>query len=192
MDICKNCSTPFEKKTHNQLYFYHNSFKRRIAEDPVLKEKYETVRKSAWNKYNHSEKNKLNQQAYRDRNPDRLKIYYEKKKEEVKAKIKDYQAGHADLVKMWRLKYRKGEKRKVVALRYAKSPKGKNSAKRYRSSEKGLLAIRYKEQRRRARERQVVHAFTKKEWSSLRDKTNGFCPKCNNCVGKENLTIDHV
>ena len=45
---------------------------------------------------------------------------------------------------------------------------------------------------RRARRNNVVHAFTQAEWHAKLHATGGYCPICNQHIGLQKLTLDHI
>jgi 5-methylcytosine-specific restriction endonuclease McrA len=46
--------------------------------------------------------------------------------------------------------------------------------------------------KRRAKKKEVVHAFKISEWIQKKNNTNGICPKCNLFVGLRKITLDHI
>ncbi len=45
---------------------------------------------------------------------------------------------------------------------------------------------------RRAKEHNIIHDFSSKEWLNKLGQTNGICPECNKFIGVENLELDHI
>lgn len=61
----------------------------------------------------------------------------------------------------------------------------------YNKNKKNGMNMFYKKSRR-AREKQVYHNFSLKEWNKKLLSTDGICLKCNKNIGIDNLTLDHI
>jgi len=85
--------------------------------------------------------------------------------------------------KEWRTEKRKDplfRKREAIEKSiYLKTPKGKARAKR-------------NNQKRYAREKGVIHAFTDAEWQEKVKATKGRCPKCNSKFTKEKWSLHYM
>ena len=55
-----------------------------------------------------------------------------------------------------------------------------------------MVNNRLRRARRRAKERKIIHQFTKEMWEKKLKLTNGICPLCKKDVGIMNLELDHI
>jgi len=71
--------------------------------------------------------------------------------------------------------------------------KRKDNLAEYRKSPKGRLIRQFVKHRRREREREVSHSFTKSEWLNKIKLTKGICPVCKNPFDENlhKITLDH-
>lgn len=58
--------------------------------------------------------------------------------------------------------------------------------------ERNIDEIRFKSKLAKYKRRNAEGSFTKQEWSSLVEYTLGICIGCEELVGEENLTVDHI
>jgi len=94
--------------------------------------------------------------------------------------------------KQKRKRYEKSKSYNQSVLKYRNSKKGKIAIRRYITSEKGKIYKKRKDLKYDEKRRKVIHLFSVEEWIELRNKTNGFCPKCKEYVGINCLQLDHI
>ncbi len=142
-------------------------------------------------------KNNLEEVRKKNREYGRLKEYekargyhkkwYQKNKEAVRVKSKEtYDKNIMNPV--WKQK-----ELLRCRLKYKKfKEKYKESRKKYYKTQNGRMNMRKHVWDRRAREKEVVHLFTKEQWIDKLKKTKGICKSCMKNVGENNLTLDHI
>jgi len=93
---------------------------------------------------------------------------------------------------VWLARYKSSGKEAAKMAKYDKSDNGIMKRYRFRISETGRVLSRRQCQERRARMVGAPGRFSREEWFSVRDFTNGVCPECGVNVGIEKMTIDHI
>ena len=63
---------------------------------------------------------------------------------------------------------------------------------KYAQSPKGRLTRKKNARKRRARLNNIIEAFTEAEWAEKVKSTKGICPDCDELIGEDNLTQDHI
>lgn len=94
-----------------------------------------------------------------------------------------------------RVSYNKNKEERLVskAVYYLENKTYINSRqKKWRNTEKGKEIKRMCSRKRRALLNDVVHSFTYDEWVLKLRESQGVCQSCNEYVGIENLTLDHI
>ena len=66
----------------------------------------------------------------------------------------------------------------------------KNYKKQYRKENKEVINIQNRLREKRLRN--VIIKYSVDEWLSMKYSTNGICPCCNNKVGLNKITLDHI
>ncbi len=175
---CLNCKKEFEGHKN-----------RRCCSIKCSKERKKKINKQYMKKYTQRKEIKKRiknyGKKYRLKNKEKIKGIHEKWVKENKEKLKKYK--HQYYLK------NKKEHHKKSKEWFKKNPKKRSEyTKNYRDKEKNKANIRFWKFKHRQRCKNIIQAFTKKEWLDKIKKTKGICPKCKSNVGINKLTLDHI
>lgn len=130
-------------------------------------------------------------------------------RERNKEYSKQYRLKHRREILEREHKYYQEKKKQILAKnkRYSKTERGKMflaaQNKRYRNrhperikkhnqSKIGREVSRRHNQKRRAKINQVIHLWTREQYNDKLDSMHGICSSCNEWVGRNKLTLDHI
>ena len=113
-----------------------------------------------------------------------------KTKEKKREWNKNYRGENKKHLKESRDRDNNKKKKKVYDKKYRRENKRKFDSynHKYRGTFKGKMTKLKNNTKRRG----IIHDFSSKEWLEKLRATNGICPDCNNFIGIETLTIDHI
>lgn len=151
-------------------------------------------------KYYHNAKGKVRtyreSDNYKKRKKKWEKKYYEKNKELIKLQRKNYRIKNRERYNALKRRYNKTPQRKQYMEVYHEEyyPKNLIKIKIYQRKYKTENRTRYNlyQQKRRIKNKSLIHNFTEVQWLAKLEATNGVCPECRNFVGITNLTLDHI
>ena len=90
----------------------------------------------------------------------------------------------------WKIKnpihYKLSKKRSNAKL------ENKIKQKMYAHTEIGKSFKRMSVIKRRAKLKKIIHNFTNQEWFDKLEETQGYCPRCHDYVGINQLSLDHI
>lgn len=149
------------------------------AEDVLDLEKATKMKKKARDKkYRKSENGRKTRRNYYFKNKKKMSVYYREYYREYNQRPE---------VKDKRNKYNK-----KYQLKPEVKKRLKEASKKYSQSVKGKDCIKNINRKRRIKKAGLKHVFTKEEWDEKVEATNGVCSFCNQHIGYENMTLDHI
>lgn len=131
-------------------------------------------------------------------NPDYWKKRYLNKREEIRAKQREYEA--TPDAKAKKRAYERRPDRRLIKAKYTMDYQARSdvrekrnaTSRAFKRSPRGLQKAQFYNEIRRGRLRGALGSFTEEEWLAKRNATNGRCPFCESQVGVEKMTIDHI
>ncbi|HSU72528.1 MAG TPA: HNH endonuclease signature motif containing protein [Candidatus Binatia bacterium] len=146
---------------------------------------------------NRLKRNAYNREYYL-KNRDYWKKRYQNKRDEIRAKQKQYAA--TPQARALKQAYERRLERRLIKAKYTSEYQSRphvqkkrgEQSRLLRRSPKGLESARIYNELRRGRKLKAEGSFTRKEWLTKRNSSEGKCPFCQKQVGVEKMTIDHI
>jgi hypothetical protein len=122
---------------------------------------------------------KVTTKAWLERNPDYYKDWYNKNRDERRAKNREYDARNRERVRLRKQAYREANREQF-----------NETARRWRQTPHGKLATKTFKQLRRARKKKPGSIpYSRKQWQ---DRKQYFNMRCAYCEASNDLTLEHV
>jgi 5-methylcytosine-specific restriction endonuclease McrA len=116
---------------------------------------------------------------------EKTKRHKTKNKERYSLYSKNYKKEHPDKKRESDKRYREKHKEELKIRRIDYDNK-------YYDTLKGKINLHNGRIKRREKINNISHLFSYDDWLKKLKDTNGYCPKCKEYIGIDNLTLDHI